>query len=327
MVQRSGAPGRWVGPVGDDPDPTGGRHAYDHEAALTPIFTMLRRRAPRPPVRDPRRDDRSRPDRFRGDPPTAEFPVVAPPSPTETTTWWRSPVGFPAHRSGVGPFEAERDGAGPCGAGPYGGEPYGAEPYEVGRYDVTPFDVQPYDDVPSETGPYGVAPFDTASCDTGPFAVVPFGAEPYDADRYGADPYGADPCDTGPFAVVSFGAEPYDAERYDAERYDAEPYDAGPFAGDPYGADPLATGRPDPGPFGTGPFDTEPFDTGLMEAVRANTPFDAPAAHETAVGLVLPFGPRPERSSPSGGRRRDSTRYDPVTDTGRHHRRLAPAGW
>jgi hypothetical protein len=118
-------PSRWAGPVSDDADPTAGRHVLDRDAALTPIFTSLRRggwRRSHPPATRALRTVADPVDRFRDDPPTAPIPVVpalyavdpwgggpatgcepapidpyvpasfAPPcpapSPSEVTTWW-----------------------------------------------------------------------------------------------------------------------------------------------------------------------------------------------------------------------------------------------
>ena len=66
-----GAPNRWAPPAPDRAEPTDGRHAFDRDAALTPIFTALRRGARRRlrAVPEPVEFD-------RGDPPTAPIPVV-----------------------------------------------------------------------------------------------------------------------------------------------------------------------------------------------------------------------------------------------------------
>jgi hypothetical protein len=125
----NGAPTRWAGvksaeqgpayPTGPA-DPTSGRHALDEEAALTPIFTSLRRGGWRRPRSHPGPALRLAPDpveRFRDDPLTAPIPVVralravdpephaphgyrpdpryappryapAPEPPADVTTWW-----------------------------------------------------------------------------------------------------------------------------------------------------------------------------------------------------------------------------------------------
>jgi hypothetical protein len=131
---------RWAGPLPDGTDPTGGRHAFDAEAALTPIFTTLRRT--RPQQRGGRRPVAPA-ERFRDDPLTAPIPVVpalyavgpsypaaepsvgrsfvpepaAPPSQLETTTWWPAPA-TPGPRSAdpVRPHgPADRDTSGTSG--------------------------------------------------------------------------------------------------------------------------------------------------------------------------------------------------------------------
>ena len=91
----SGVRDRWASnPTAPDPDrwmpeepvefdraePTDGRHAFDRDAALTPIFTSLRRTsAPRPRGRTggaPLRVVPEHVERFRDDPPTAPIPIV-----------------------------------------------------------------------------------------------------------------------------------------------------------------------------------------------------------------------------------------------------------
>jgi hypothetical protein len=58
-------------------DPTAGRHALDEDAAMTPIFTALRRGTWRRPPN--RYDDHRDPvERFRQDPPTAPIPLLVP---------------------------------------------------------------------------------------------------------------------------------------------------------------------------------------------------------------------------------------------------------
>ncbi len=80
----NGSPTRWVPSVVDDADPTGGRHVLDKDAALTPIFTALRRGEwrPSPPpaaraLRSVPVPDRSR-DRSWDGPPTGPIPAVPP---------------------------------------------------------------------------------------------------------------------------------------------------------------------------------------------------------------------------------------------------------
>jgi hypothetical protein len=243
VAQRTGnwiGPDSWSGPVGDDPDPTGGRHAFDRDAALTPIFTTLRRTARRSFPRPAPRDRWAGPDpvdRFGPDPRTAPIPVVRPlrpvppapipdssvPSPTETTTWWRSPVGFPPVRVAPGPAPL---------------------PYPATTYDAE------YDD----------APHDVA----------------YDGAPYGGEPY------VGPS---------YDTPAYDEGFYDEGFYDEGFY-------------EPAPGrvPHGRAPYEPTPYE---------------PAPYDRAGYGRGRFG----------GRFVDPNQYDPLTDTGRHHRRLAPAGW
>jgi hypothetical protein len=91
----SGVRDRWASnPTAPDPDrwmpeepvevdraePTDGRHAFDRDAALTPIFTSLRRTSARRPRGrtggGPLRVVPEPVDRFRDDPPTAPIPIV-----------------------------------------------------------------------------------------------------------------------------------------------------------------------------------------------------------------------------------------------------------
>ena len=260
VTERTGyriGPDRWAEPTVDDPDPTGGRHAFDRDANLTPIFTTLRRRArrahPRPVVHDPRPVPV---DHLRLDPPTVLLPVVPlhpagyearasvppvavpAPSPTETTTWWRSPVGFPA--------VPER------------------EPLRVADDRARP------DLVPDDRAAWAPTP-------PSPRAV---------------------PHDSGPYAAV-----PYAHGSYEVASYDAVPYDAVPY---PYEQGSYAQASYDQGPYAQAPYEQAPYDRR----------FDRAAPDAAAYG-----------HGRFDGRSADPGRYDPVTDTGRHHRRLAPAGW
>jgi hypothetical protein len=254
VTERTGywiGPDRWAEPTVDEPDPTGGRHAFDRDANLTPIFTTLRRRArrshPRPVVHDPRP---APVDHLRLDPPTVLLPVVPPhpagfehapvrpvavpaPSPTETTTWWRSPVGFPAVPERE-PLHLVDDRA---------------------RHDL----------VSDDRAAWAPSPR-AVSHDSGPYAAVPYAH--------------------GSYEVASYDAVPYDAVAYEHGPYEQGPYDQGPYAQAAYEQAPydrrFDRAAPDPAAYGRGRFD---------------------------------------------GRSADPGWYDPVTDTGRHHRRLAPAGW
>ena len=125
----SGVRDRWASnPTAPDPDqwmpeepvevdraePTDGRHAFDRDAALTPIFTSLRRTtARRPRGRTggaPLRAVPEHVERFRDDPPTAPIPIV------------------PALHA-VDPYESG------------GYEPYPpADPYRTGGYRAAPVD-------------------------------------------------------------------------------------------------------------------------------------------------------------------------------------------
>ena len=169
------APIRWDGPAPEQADPTGGRHAFDAEGALTPIFTTLRRSgwaaqpqpAPRPvrplwPVSD-------RVENFHDDPWTAEIPVVPPlhvvpdpvpaPSALETTMMWHTVDGSAA------PQPPRFDGYG-----------YEAAPYEPTGYDPAVYDLAPYEPYESHE------PYEQ-------YQPVPQGRRPYDAGDYDSGGY------------------------------------------------------------------------------------------------------------------------------------------
>lgn len=186
MVQRrngSRTPIRWAGPVPDQADPTGGRHAFDAEAALTPIFTTLRRgdwRRPRYPQGVVHRPFPDPMDRFDCDPQTAPIPVVPalyaidpdrtyapppvdpyagrafvpepsapPPSSLETTTWW--PALVPVDEYDPSPYEPiphpasdDRARFGPSDRGTSGSGAWGRRPAGPG-HDRRTYDPRGYD--------------------------------------------------------------------------------------------------------------------------------------------------------------------------------------
>jgi hypothetical protein len=197
--------------VPDQADPTGGRHAFDADAALTPIFTTLRRggwrRQRGPQGFGPRRPVPDAVDRFHDDPPTAPIPVVPalyavdpdcvypappaepypghsfvpqpsapPPSNLETTTWWPAPVPADPH-----PVE-------------YGRTPY--EPIPDPSYD----DRGHYD--PSEWGMSGSGAWGRGSSGRGSWGD-----------------------DRGPYDRRTYDPNLYDPNLYDPNLYDPNFYD------------------------------------------------------------------------------------------------------
>jgi hypothetical protein len=248
---------RGVEPVFDHADPTGGRHAFDQDAALTPIFTTLRRGgwrrhrlqsvspAPRPqsvarPLRlvpDPACRNRTDPvTRFRNDPLTAPLPVV------------------PAVDYEPVDHVVPADG------------------YRAGRVD-------PY--APASFAPPAVSATEDTTWWRSPIA----GPRDPDMDRLGRvpahDPAAYEPAFPGPVSA----AAPYDPAAHDAAAYAPAAYEV-PYYDAEYDGDYHADYR-DP-------------------AYDEPTPYDIPRRHH---------------------RFPDPLSYDPVTDSGRHHRRLAPAGW
>jgi hypothetical protein len=191
------APIRWGGPAPEQADPTGGRHAFDAEAALTPIFTMLRRSgwaaqphpAPRPPR--PLWPVPDHVDRFRDDPWTAPIPVVPPlhvvpdpvppPSDLETTMMWHTVDGPVVPQPAVPAYEPVQrfDGYAPG---------YEAAPYEPDRYDPSQYEPVGYDPVGYEPAVYDLQPYEPYEP---PYQPVPQGRRPYDSGGY--DSVGYDP--------------------------------------------------------------------------------------------------------------------------------------
>jgi hypothetical protein len=191
------APIRWGAPAPEQADPMGGRHAFDSEAALTPIFTTLRRSGqcaqPDPALR-PSRPLWPVPDqveRFRDDPWTAEIPVVPPlhvvpdpvppPSALETTMMWHAVDGpmvpqppahayepvqrFDGYAPGYEPAPYEPEVHAPAGYDRYG---YDSAPYEPAGYDPAVYDLapyEPYQDVPQVRRPYDSGGYDRGGYD------------------------------------------------------------------------------------------------------------------------------------------------------------------
>jgi hypothetical protein len=211
-------PIRWAGPAPDQADPTGGRHAFDAEAALTPIFTTLRRgdwRAdPEPAFRQapPHRPLRTVPDqveRFRDDPWTAPIPVVPPlhavpdggygagpsaavppPSDLETTMSWRvvdAPVAPPAVHDLPAVHDSRWDEAADAG------HRFGGPRYDPPAYGPTGYD-QGY-----EPAAYGPPVYPRAGHDPAVYDLAPY--EPYEPAARGRrsyDPNGYDPAGYNP---------------------------------------------------------------------------------------------------------------------------------
>ncbi len=291
----NGPPTRWDPSAADDADPTGGRHVLDQDAALTPIFTALRRgewrrprparpaRPPRPPAARPLRSvpdpDRSR-DRSWDGPPTGPIPVVPPlhvvdpwspgsfaapvspsaPLPTEVTTWWSPADGRDPGRgadAALGRVSGHRP-----------------DPYAPPSHDR------------ADHGTYDPGPGSGSS------------------DRGFHDPQFHDPgsSDSRSYDSGFHDAVPYDSGSHDSRFHDSGFHDS--RSGDPRFNDWRSR---DPrfheaGFHGRGFHDSRIHDSGSYDAPSGDPRFHARAF--------------------SGGRYRD-----PVSDTGRHHRRLAPAGW
>ena len=196
-----GVPDRWAARGGrpvepERAEPTDGRHAFDQDAALTPIFTALRRggrrrlRPAAPPlrvVRDPVDDY------HHSDPPTAPIPVV------------------PALYA-VDPY-------------PSGGyAPSSVDPYPTGGY-PPPAAVDPYAGAgyryPAQppTVPRSVAPppshnetttvwylsDDPAVYEPVPYESVAYGPGSYQPGSYQPGPSGPGSSESGPYGPGSYG--------------------------------------------------------------------------------------------------------------------------
>jgi hypothetical protein len=309
----SGAPIRGVEPALDHADPTGGRHAFDQDAALTPIFTTLRRgawrrsrRQPGPPPHRPQVDPAPGPritarphvvraasgpgqsgpghrdgaSRFRDDPLTAPLPIVP-----------------PAYALGRTPADVPRP------AGGYG-------PGSVDPYVPASFARQPEASVEATMWWRDTDDAHHPGADRIGDGRV---ADEWDADRYGYDPDGYDPDGYDPdgYDRVDFDRTADEHEWDRARAYDPTPhtrafpdqqrYDRTFPDRLPYGPVPVDQGRYGP-TFG---------DPGY-HGVHGEPAYDEPVRYDSR---------RRHRRS------LDPMSYDPVTDSGRHHRRLAPAGW
>jgi hypothetical protein len=224
--------------------------------------------------------------RFRNDPLTAPLPVVpeyavdadqgdgprpaidpyAPasfvlrsPSPSEVTTWWRSPFAAPADQG----IDHGHGGAPAHDPAPYG-PPY-PPPASAPVYDPAPYDPAAYYDARYDDGRYDAR---------------------YDGARY----------DDARYDPAAYYDTRYDAQyeaRYDEARYDEARYDEARY-------------------------DEARYDEARYDEAR----YDSADHHDAAYAEPVPYDiPRRNR------RFSDPMSYDPVTDSGRHHRRLAPAGW
>ncbi len=326
----TGAPTGWAGSAPDDADPTGGRHVLDRDAALTPIFTTLRRGAwrrsrpqsagrPLRPVPDPVAQ-------FRSDPHTAPIPVVTvdpyapasfapaagprpPVSPSapisaptsapvsgDATTWWEPPIaagrgGPPVHHPA--PVHPAHDRWTP-GPAAYGSGPYGPIEQDAG-YAPAPHGSGSYEAAyqpayhPAYEATYDPAAYDPAPHD--PAAHDPVGYEPVGSEPHRYEPAPVHPLyplhDATSYDATSYGSGPY--RRHEPAAYDPAPYEPAPY---------------EPGPYGPGVRDAVPYQPATYEPV----PYGPPVHH------------LPRRDHRFHG-------YGRVSDTGRHHHRLAPAGW
>jgi hypothetical protein len=224
----SGTPIRWAGPA-EHADPTGGRHAFDEEAALTPIFTTLRRGGWRHPRAHPPAALRPVPDpadRFRRDPQTAPIPVVP-------ALYAVEPVAEPGHGAG----EADRYGApvspsqvettmwwrpeSPVAAVPAPGQPFAhvRPPHVAPQPGVTPDDRDP-------SAPRYVPPrYEAAHHEVSRLAAPRQDEAWYDRTGYYPTAYEATGYDATGYDATGYDATGYDATGYDATGYDAVGYD------------------------------------------------------------------------------------------------------
>ena len=142
----------------------------------------------------------------------------------------------------------------------------------------------------------------------GAYDPDPYGSGPYDVAPHASAPRGAAPYEPVPREPVAYEPVPHEPVRYEAGRYETARYETARY--EPTGYEPVPYG---PAPDGRADHDPVPY----RPAAPDRLPYQ-PTAYEPVL-----YGP-PHRFPRHDPR---SYEFDPLTDTGRHHRRLAPAGW
>jgi hypothetical protein len=141
---------------------------------------------------------------------------------------------------------------------------------------------------PHASGPYEVTPYGSVPHVPAAYETAVHEPAAYDAAAY--EPAGYDP---GPYIPAPSYQAAYDQAAYHQAAYDRAAYEQRGYDGTAH----------DPAPYGRAPHDPLPHQPAEYEPVLYGAPNRFPR-HDA----------RPYQ-------------YDPLTDTGRHHRRLAPAGW
>ena len=180
---------------------------------------------------------------------------------------------------------------------------------------------------PHGTGEYGPVDPPVSATESTAWWGMPVVAAPaehggYDRVGYDADPYGSGPHrvhEPVSYGHASYGQASYEAAAYDSAAYDRAAYEQAAYSGYDSG------------------YDSAGYDHGAYEpAPQVPAPYVG-GAHDRAPYAVAPPEPLPYQPAgyepvlygpPHRFPRHDPRpyEYDPLTDTGRHHR-LAPAGW
>jgi hypothetical protein len=142
----------------------------------------------------------------------------------------------------------------------------------------------------------------------GAYDPDPYGSGPYDAAPHGSAPRSAVPYEPVAYEAVPYQPVAHEPARYEGGRYEPARYE--PARYEPTGYEPAPYA---PAPDGRAAHDPVPH----RPAAPDRLPYQ-PTAYEPVL-----YGP-PHRFPRHDPR---SYEFDPLTDTGRHHRRLAPAGW
>jgi hypothetical protein len=124
------------------------------------------------------------------------------------------------------------------------------------------------------------------------------------------DPYGAASHPSAPR-----GPAPYEAARYEPAGYGSAGYEPAGYESAPY--------VPEPAGYESAPYVPAPDGRAAHDPVPYRPAPPEPLPYQPAGYEPVLYGP-PHRFPRHDPR---SYAFDPLTDTGRHHRRLAPAGW
>lgn len=192
--------------------------------------------------------------------------------------------------------------------------PAAARPHGTGEYGPVGPPVSATESTAWWGLPEVAAPVEHGAYDRG-YDVDPYGSGPHGAHEppsYGQASYGQASYEAARYDSAAYDQAAYDRAAYDSAGYDRAAYEQGAYAG--YGYDQVAyePAPQVPAPHVGGGHDRAPYAAASHEPL----PYQ-PAGYEPVL-----YGP-PHRFPRHDPRPYE---YDPLTDTGRHHR-LAPAGW